>query len=139
MKKLSILILAVLFSFAVNLGDASAGKVTPSHVYQTAANIVGDLNKIRVAGGGTAVAMKSGASGKSPGDVYDAGARLVGVLGGSAGAKPGGKITPVNVMDILNKAHGLVKTKGATNTAFVDGKSPSDVYDAVETAIAAAK
>lgn len=132
-------------------------KVVPNDVYRVALAIVSDLTKIRSARGLTEeIPLKKEATGKKPGQVYELGVQLLERLAeltqNEAFAIPGGvvlpnrregKITPAHVIDILNNAQAeVVAVKlavGASEPTEViappAGKTPSDVFDALQTAL----
>jgi hypothetical protein len=134
-------------------------KTVPNEVYQVALTIIGDLKHVASATGMSidSVAMQSGSKGKKPQDVYAAGFELLAALKVTTEQNPNfaipagvvmpnqraGKVKPAHVMDVLNNALaeiGAIKVKVGAKTATEfapaqSGKTPSDVYDAVQTAV----
>ncbi|WP_282609888.1 hypothetical protein [Pelagibius sp. Alg239-R121] len=132
-------------------------KTVPNDVYRVALTIVSDLQKVRIARGMTDdIAVESVSSGKKPNQVYKLGVQLLERIGELAKnerfAISGGvvmpnlregKITPAHVIDILNNVQAEVVAMklavGASDPSDIiaapAGKTPSDVYDALETAL----
>jgi hypothetical protein len=133
-------------------------RIVPNDVYRLAMTIIGDLELIRAKRGISGkVAMQTGAKSKKPKHVFHHGFKAMQALEKITTempdyAVPGGvvmpnmrkgKIRPEHVMDLLNKLLAeiaAVKVKvGATTptvlAAAPSGKTPSNVYDAISTAL----
>ncbi len=127
--------------------------IMPNDVYQVALTIISDIEKVRKAKKVTAEVPEPAASkGKKPKDVYEVAYKLLGKVKALTEKKgydiPGGvimpnkvsgRITPTDVIDLLNNILaevGAIKVVvGSTDkTEFAgpqSGKTPSDVYDAM--------
>lgn len=137
-------------------------RIVPNDVYRIALAIIGDLEKIRAARGiDDPIAVQTGASGKKPEAVFEAGLELLAALQATTSADdslatPGGivlpnrrpgKIRPKHVIDLLNNAlaeiDAIKVTVGVRSPTVLpppqSGKTPSDVFDAVKTAILIAR
>ena len=132
-------------------------KIVPNDVYRVALAIVSDLEKVRIARGLTDnTVMQEGAKGKKPKEVYELGVQLLERIAAltknesfaiSGGVvlpnKRQGKITPANVIDILNNVQAeVVAMKLAVGAdeptelvAPPAGRTPSDVFNALQTAL----
>lgn len=133
-------------------------RVVPNDVYQVALTIIDDLEKVLAAKGATTkVALVTGSKGKKPKHVFANGmkllARIKEITSTADLAIPSGvvmpnsrkgKIRPEHVMDLLNNVLaeiGAIKAKiGVTSPTELaqapSGKTPSDVFDALDTALA---
>ncbi len=131
--------------------------VLPNDVYRAALTIISDVKLIQASSGiDRDMEINFISNAKSPGNVYDHSYKLLAQLKSLAGNakfavgggvvlpnKRAGRITPAHVVDLLNNALaeiGAVKAKlgiaKPTNFAAAQsGKTPSHVFDAVQTAI----
>jgi hypothetical protein len=137
-------------------------RVVPNGVHQLAMTIIGDLEMIRAKRGLTGkIAMESGAKRKKPKHVWNRGYELLTGLKSLTTSNPNfaipggvvlpnkrsGKIRPGHVMDLLNNVLAeisAIKVKVGANTPtkiaeMPSGKTPSNVFDAVSTAIGMVK
>lgn len=137
-------------------------RVVPNGVYQVAMTIIGDLKKVRTARGITAeVKFQAGGKRKRPKHVFDRGVELLAAIKSLSATNPNlaipggvvmpnkrsGKIRPGHVMELLNNVLAeisAVKVKVGAKTPtelapMPSGKSPSNVFDAVSTALAMVK
>lgn len=146
---------------SLQLDGLGIPRIVPNDVYQVAMTIISDINKIRTVLGQTdEFEMMSGSKGKKPKAVYQRSFDLLNTLktksnndkfkvpgGVILPNKRSGKIRPGHVMDVLNNALaeiGAIKvTVGATIPTEIapvpSGKTPSNVFDAVSTALAMAE
>jgi len=136
-----------------SIGELGVPVIVPNDVYQVALTIISDIEKVRAAKGvTTAVAEPADSKGKTPKDVYAVAYKLLGKIKALTEKKgygiPGGvimpnkvsgRITPADVIDLLNNILaevGAVKVAvgSSAKTEFAgpqSGKTPSDVYDAM--------
>lgn len=136
-----------------SIGELGVPVIMPNDVYQVALTIISDTEKVRAAKGvTTAVAEPPGSKGKEPKDVYEVAYKLLGkvkaltdkngygIPGGVVMPnKVSGRITPTEVIDVLNNILaevGAVKVAVGSSAATEfpgpqSDKTPSDVYDAM--------
>jgi len=133
-------------------------RVVPNGVYRVAMTIIGDLKKVRAARGiGTKVKFQAGAKHKRPKHVFNRSVELLAAIKSLSAADPvfaipggvvmpnkrSGRIRPAHVMELLNNVLaeiGAIKVKVGANIAtelapMPSGKSPSNVFDGVSTAL----
>lgn len=148
---------ALLVEVSEQLDGLGIPGTLPNDVQRTAVTIISEIETIRARIGLTeTIAVKSGSKGMKPADAYGKGWELLMVLNNTAATEkyeiPGGVvmpnrrtsgISPAAVLDLLNNALAevaAIKVKVGVTTAtklapVQSGKTPSNIFDAVDTAI----